>query len=662
MFEAAHAFILERLASGTIAGLRIDHPDGLSDPLQYFVRLQTHFLLACAQRAWRGGDEEWRSLRPQLLAEFERRLAGDDVRQWPLYVVIEKILAFGETLPVDWPVDGTSGYDFLDMVNAVLVDTSAEQAMTEIYHDFIGPQPTYEELVFQNKKMVLRELLPSELHRLTIMLDRIAQRSRMTRDFTTAGLSRALVDVIAAFPLYRTYITGPDIAEADRSALARAVNAAAERNSTMPRDVFDFIHNCLKQQSGGGEEAGDRELLQNFARRFQQLTAPATAKGIEDTTFYQYQRLISLNEVGFEPGKFGITAGDLHAYFAARAEQNPWALATLSTHDTKRSEDVRARIHVLADIPREWASAVAEWSTLNASLRKETHGQSSPARDEEYCLYQTLLGAWPVECEGKPPTADFIERVQAFMLKADREANVRTSWTTPNEPHEAAVKAFVAGILDFNRSPKFLESFLRLQTKIASFGRLNSLSQTLLKLSAPGAADTYQGTELWDLSLVDPDNRRPVDYAVREEALRTVKSLAEGSPVETLFADTRNGLAKLFLHERVLNLRKQYRGLFTEGKYVPLTVTGPAAVHLFAFARTGGGVAAIVLVTRNLAKLRGFDPRVAGDESLWQGTTVELPPVAQRCTNAFTGAQRDLPRVAPVANLLAGLPVSLWIA
>lgn len=661
VFEAAHSFILPRLADGTIAGLRIDHPDGLSDPLQYFRRLQSHFVLACAKRDFAGTDAEWEATCSTLLAEIESRVAGGDPAAWPLYVVIEKILAIGETLPPTWPTNGTSGYDFLDMANALMIDTTAEQAMTNIYHDFIGPQPAYDELVFNNKKMVLRQLLPSELHRLAYLLDRIAQRHRATRDFTITGLAAALGDVIAAFPLYRTYITGPDISREDSAALRRAIDAAIARNPATPRDIFEFIHNTLKQQHTGPATDADRSAVREFARKFQQLTAPATAKGIEDTTFYQYQRLISLNEVGYEPSKFGMTGDEVHAYFTARVERWPHALSTLSTHDTKRSEDVRARISVLADVPHEWGAAVKEWLALNTPYRHDNDGLSSPARDEEYCYYQTLLGAWPIECEGAAASAEFIERVQAFMLKANREANVRTGWSAPNEAHESAVKEFVAATLDPKKSPSFHASFLPFQAKIAHFGRLASLSQTMLKLAAPGAADTYQGTELWDLSLVDPDNRRPVDYARREAGLRAVRAVEHAAQVADLFDNTADGLAKLFLHHRVLGLRKMHAGLFTTGTYTPLAVHGPAASHIFAFARTHQKVSAIVILTKNLAKLCGFDPERKIDGALLGNTSIDLPSGLQNWTDVLHGdEQMSVGRIA-VADLLRGLPVALLI-
>ena len=658
VFEAAHSFILPRLAAGDIAGVRVDHPDGLSDPLQYFQRLQSHFLLACARKQFGGDAPAWDEARSTLLAEFERPIAAGQIKPWPLYVVIEKILALGEPLPAPWPQDGTSGYDFLIMANGLFVNADAEAVMTKTYHELIGSQESYADLVYKNKKMVLRELLPSELHRLTAMLDRIAQRNRMTRDFTSAGLERALSEVIATFSVYRTYITSADISAADRAAIRTAIDAAIARNPSTPRDVFDFIESTLLQKSFAGATDADRAASRKFAEKFQQLTAPTMAKGIEDTTFYQYQRLISLNEVGGDPSKFGISSNELHAYFADRQKHWPHALSTLSTHDTKRSEDVRARISVLADVPDQWRAAVMEWSRLNAPLRRETAGGPSPARDEEYCYYQTLLGAWPLEAEDVVAGAVFIERIQSFMFKANREASVRTSWSSPNKPHEAAVASFVEATLDPQRSPQFLASFINFQKKIAYFGRLTSLAQTVLKLTAPGAPDTYQGTEMWDLSLVDPDNRRPVDYARRATELREIAS-AEAT---TLFADSRNGRAKLFLHQRILNLRKRYPGLFSSGDYRPLMVHGAAWKHVFSFARSNHQITAVVVVAKNLAKLARFDPQQALGASLWQDTTLEMPVRSKQWRNVFTDVKASLDENATVAELLGGLPVALWIS
>ena len=657
VFEAAHSFILPRLADGTIAGLRIDHPDGLSDPLQYFRRLQAYFLLACAKQKFSGDAAAWQSVRGTLLAELEQRVEEGTYAPPPLYVVIEKILALGEPLPQIWPVDGTSGYDFLDMVNGLFVNASAEEAMDKTYHDLIGDQPSYDEVVIQNKKIVLRQLLPSELARLARMLDRIGQRNRDTRDFTTSGLAAALTEVIAAFPLYRTYITGPEISDADKAALHSAIEKAVERNPTVGRQIYDFIESTLLQKSFPGATSEDRAAARTFARRFQQLTAPATAKGIEDTTFYQYQRLISLNEVGGEPSKFGISNDELHAYFADRAKKYPYALSTLSTHDTKRSEDVRARISVLADVPEQWREVVSGWFEANGKFRGQTGGLPSPAPDEEYMIYQGLLGAWPVELEGGAADEAFAERFHAFVLKSIREANVRTTWTAPSEPHESAVKKFVSAVLDPKQSPDFHKTFGPFQQKIAHFGRLASLSQTLLKLTAPGAADTYQGTEMWDLSLVDPDNRRPVDYGVRQQALKAVVS----EDADSLFAETKDARAKILLHQRVLELRKKHAGLFTAGEYQPLNATGGAAEHVFAFSRTHNGVTAVVAVAKNLAKLTGFDPAKKLDGALWQNTALPLP-VGKTWHDALSGKSVPTSGSSPLADLFAGRPVVLLIS
>ena len=576
VFEATHEFVLRLIREGKLAGVRVDHPDGLYDPKQYFERL---------------------------------RDAGAE------YVVAEKILAVVEPLPPDWPVSGTSGYDALIMINGLFVDRANEEAFTRIYQDFTGDQTSYDELVYRNKLLILDISLASELQMLAYQLDRIAQRGRRTRDFTHNALRHALREVIACFPVYRSYVSDQGVREADVKVIDDAIERAVARNAKTERSVFDFIRDVLLLRAS----AGTRDAQRKFAGKFQQVTAPVTAKGIEDTTFYSYNRLVSLNEVGGEPAHFGATPAELHAYLADRQARWPRALTALSTHDTKRSEDVRARINVLSEMPDEWRKCVEQWGQANQH-------DGPPCRNEEYLLYQTLVGAWPLD--GKADEA-FIGRIVQYMQKALREAKVNTSWTAPNADYESAVDNFIGRTI---RNENFLASFVPFQRRIAGFALTSTLAQTLLRLTVPGVPDTYQGSEIVDLSLVDPDNRRPVDYAARQALLKRLEQDR-----------------KFFVTTKTLHVRRKHPGLFSTGEYQPIESAGPLAENVLAFARESDGIRAVVAVPRLVTRIGN-----------WNNTTLRLP--AMRGRNVFTGKTHDL-RVGdtPAGELFADFPVALLI-
>ena len=577
VFDATHDFVLRLIRDGRLAGVRVDHPDGLYDPKQYFEQL---------------------------------REAGVE------YAVAEKILAVGEPLPVDWPVNGTSGYDALIMMNGLFIDRSNEQAFTRIYQDFTGDRDNFEDLAYRNKLLVLDMSLASELQMLTHQLDGIAECNRHTRDFTHNALRRALREVIACFPVYRTYVSDDCVRIADVKVIERAIEAAVRRNPKIDRLAFDFVRDVLLLRS----PAGPRDAQRKFAGKFQQLTAPVTAKGIEDTTFYIYNRLVSLNEVGGEPSHFGVTPAELHAYLADRQRHWPRALTPLSTHDTKRSEDVRARINVLSEMPDEWEQQVWRWCEINRH-------DGPPYRNGEYLLYQTLIGAWPADDQAGEAFAD---RIIAYATKAMREAKVDTSWISPEGSYEAAVEDFIRRTI---RNEAFLASFTPFQRRVAELALTNTLAQTLLRLTVPGVPDTYQGTELLDLSLVDSDNRRPVDYAARRALLAHPE---------------RDG--KFFVTLRALHARRDHPGLFSEGEYTPLIATGPRSQNVFAFLRCHGNMHAIVAVPRLVMQIQG-----------WTGTTLRLPKLRTR--NVFTGRTHDLAGGdVPVGELFADFPVALLIS
>jgi (1->4)-alpha-D-glucan 1-alpha-D-glucosylmutase len=594
VFDATHSLILRLLSDGKLTGLRIDHPDGLYDPLQYFQRLHQ---------------------------------ATHDPN---LYIVVEKILAQGEPLPSDWPVSGTTGYDFLALANGLFIDTRAEEQFTRIYHDFTGERASYEDLAYQNKRKILRRSFSSELHMLACLLDRLAQRDRHSRDFTFAGLRDGLAEVIATFPVYRSYITRDCVHASDKRYVDRAINDAIHRKPDTPLDLFHFIGKMLLQHHPPGFTPDDREAQLRFAGKFQQLAAPVTAKGIEDTTFYNYNRLISLNEVGGDPEIFGTTPEALHAYLQHRQQRWPGGLSPLSTHDTKRSEDVRARLNVLSEIPDQWQQALARWRTINAPHRHEIHP------NDEYLLYQTLLGAWPLH---DSDLKDFEPRIRSYMQKALREGNSRTTWTAPNEPYETSVYTFISRLLTPDPSNPFLKDFLPFQKKISCLGLYNSLSQTLLRLTAPGVPDTYQGSELWDFSLVDPDNRRLVKYPLRRELLNTLRtqSVPRAVLLRHLLTSIDDGRIKLFMTQTCLALRREEPDLFNKGDYIPLQVTGPSAHHLFAFTRRFRQKELVVLIPRFFDGLVGESagPPVGG---AWGDTTILLDKPSRDLvyTNSFT--------------------------
>jgi (1->4)-alpha-D-glucan 1-alpha-D-glucosylmutase len=647
VFEAAHALTLRLLAEGKVGGLRIDHPDGLYDPKQYFQRLQQHFLLACARRLYDGND--WESVRPALLARIDRQLAQTPPKELPLYVVAEKILAIDEPFPQTWAAHGTSGYDFLIMANSLFVDSANEAAFTQLYREFTGEATAFEDLVYEKKRLILRISLASELHMLAHRLDRLAQRYRGWRDFTLTGLTDALREVIACFPVYRSYISTADgVNDVDAKRTEFAVEEAVRRNPHTEPAVFHFVRDALLQRYPQTFTDDDRSIQLAFAGKFQQVTSPATAKGIEDTAFYVYNRLVSLNEVGGEPGRFGVSPDELHRYLADRQKLWPHALSAMSTHDTKRSEDVRARLNVLSEIPDEWGERVMRWSSVNARHRADVNGSPAPHPNDEYLIYQTLLGAWPLEPAASGEVDAFIERVQAYLRKALREAKVRTRWTDPSEAYESAVLDFAAKVA---RDEQFLGDFRPFHRRVSHLGLLNSLSQTLLRLTAPGVPDTYQGCELWDFSLVDPDNRRPVDYGKRVAMLQQLGE--EPDPAE-LVASMADGRIKMYVTRQALRLRRDLPGLFTSGEYAPVHATGPRAANVFAYQRRLDGKTALVIVPRLVSQV--------ADADAWRGTELEVADLRGSLRNVFTGETVDVSGPSAVEQVLKRFPVGLLVS
>jgi (1->4)-alpha-D-glucan 1-alpha-D-glucosylmutase len=575
-------------------------------------------------------------------------------------VVAEKILGPGEPLPGDWAVAGTTGYEFLSAVNGLFVDGSSERAFTRLYRDLTENRESFTETGYRGKRLILVASLAGELNMLTHQLDRIAQKRRRSRDFILNGLRAALREMIACFPVYRSYISAAGPSRADREHIETAARCAAARNPLLSPAVFRFVRDTLLLEHPATATDEDRAEQLRFAGKFQQVTSPVTAKGVEDTAFYIYNRLVSLNEVGGDPGRFGTPPEAVHRFNAERQANWPYALAPLSTHDTKRSEDVRARINVLSEMPDEWGAAVRSWSEANAAHRTDVNYAPAPDANEEYLLYQTLVGAWPPGTDA--PGAEFADRIAAYMVKAVHEAKTHTSWVNPNAAYDAAVQRFVRSVLDPAKSSAFLAHFRPFQKRVARYGAINTLAQTLLKFTAPGVADTYQGTELPDFSLVDPDNRRPVDYQRRREMLASLReefsSGDPAAPARELAEGIEDGRAKLYLTWRALTSRRENPGLFTEGEYLPLAATGARAEHLFAFARRRNGTTAVVAVPRLMSRLN------TDGRELWANTRLAVPPSDRAAVwrDAFTGRElRAADGILPATELFAHFPVALLL-
>jgi (1->4)-alpha-D-glucan 1-alpha-D-glucosylmutase len=528
----------------------------------------------------------------------------------------------------------------------------------------VGGSPPLRDQVYAAKMLVMHNLLSSELHVLASELARIAEIDPHTRDYTRDALGAALTHVVACFPVYRTYITPDGASTHDRNHLLRAVAEARRRSQAADLSVYDFVRDVLLTDVAEGKSEGYRRRVVRLAMKFQQYTAPVTAKGVEDTVFYRFHRLVSRNEVGNDPGRFAVSLEDFHRANQRRRERSPHGLLAGSTHDSKRSEDVRARLHLLSELPVVWRERVARWSILNRRLRRDADTLPDPSA--EYLLYQTLLGAWPLETPEGEALEDFARRIRAYMQKAVREAKVHTAWTNADEDYEAALDAFVQGVLDPSRNETFLRDFLPFQRRVARLGLLNSLSQTLLRLTAPGVPDIYQGCELWSFSLVDPDNRRAVDFELRRALLRGLVArfaAPDTDPSEALRelgGSLEDGRAKLLLVWRALGLRRRLPELFREGAYLPLAAEGPHGERLCAYARTHREHAVVALAPRLLGGLADSGSPFA--DGGWDETFVEVP--AAEPTDVLGGLpcptlERRGRHLLPVADLLRRFPVGL---
>ena len=581
VFRDSHRLILKWVREGVLDGLRVDHPDGLRDPAAYCRRLHE-----AVPNGW---------------------------------IVIEKILEPGEALPGGWPVAGTTGYDFLNRLGGLFIDAEGEGPITEFYAEFTGEPTDYAAMVREKKHYVLKEMFASDVARLVTLLSEVCEHQKRYRDYTKRELTTMIREVIACFPVYRTYVQAEagQVGEDDVRYVNEAIEAARANRPVVDSELFDFLRDLLLLKVRG-------EIESKLVMRFQQNTGPVMAKGLEDTVFYNFNRLVALNEVGGDPGRFGIAPAKFHEDCVET--QRLWAtsMTTTTTHDTKRSEDVRARISLLSEIPERWAEAVRRWSGMLEKHRTD----GAPDRNAEYLLDQILVGAWPID----------VERATAYMLKATREAKAHTAWTSPNEAYEDALKSFIEATLKDREFVADLEGFVR---PLIEPGRVNSLAQALIKLTAPGVPDIYQGNELWDMSLVDPDNRRPVDYEGRRDLLAEVK---KGISPEEALRRSDEGLPKLLVTHRALHLRRRRPELFgPEGAYTPIEAGGSKKDHVVAFARGDGSV---TVAPRLPLKLGGS----------WGDTTIELP--GGDWTDELTGARFPGGR-AKLAEVLGKFPVAL---
>jgi (1->4)-alpha-D-glucan 1-alpha-D-glucosylmutase len=629
VFDATHVLLKRLIAEGKVTGVRVDHPDGLFDPSAYFERLQ-------------------------------------ELAAGPLYVVAEKILSPVESLCRDWAVAGTTGYAFLATVSGLFVHPDHVRKLRRFYTRLTGRTEAFEEVAYRARLTVMRTVMASELNVLAHALNRLSETDRCSRDFTLSNCRRVLREVAACFPVYRSYISARGVTDFDRGVVAAAIAEARRRNPIMESSIFDFVRDVLLPSADDRSRSRDASFRDRlaFAMRMQQFTAPVQAKGVEDTAFYRYHALISANDVGGHPGWPAVAVEDFHTSNRKRLIDWPLELLATTTHDTKRGEDARARINAVSEMPDEWRKAVAEWMRINARNRTRVDGALAPDRNDEYLFYQALVGAWPAE-EGSLPLPeqappDLAGRLASYMAKAVREAKVHTSWIHANEEYGRAVEQFVRRTLLGRTASRFLASFLPLQRRVAQIGMVNSLAQLVLKLASPGVPDFYQGTELWDLSLVDPDNRRPVDFAARQALLDglepVIGRLEAGDVIDREVSELidrwTDARIKLFVTTCGLRFRRAHADLLLNGSYEPLEAEGASAANLIAFARRDRSGTLLAIVPRLMASDDGSLPR--GSDA-WGSTRILLP----RCTEAV--AYRNLltgESVQPVESHLQAAALS----
>ena len=622
VFKKNHTLILNLVHEGLITGLRVDHVDGLLDPQQYLSRL---------------------------------REAAPDV-----YLVVEKILEPDEELSHSWPVQGTTGYDVLNCINGLFCDRKNDKRLEKVYVKFTGPKSPFHLLVEDTKRLIMGRHMAGDIDRLALMFKGITTRDRHARDITLYGLRRALVEILALFPVYRTYVREDHLTEADRLLMAETARKAGETNPAMLLEI-NYIKRFLLLDFPEYVTPEERGRWIEFVMKFQQLSGPLMAKGFEDTALYRYNKLISLNEVGGSPQRFGMSPLEYHHFFKKKMTEWPHGMNATATHDTKRGEDSRARINVLSELPDEWEKRVRSWRAMNHRYKLMDGSREIPDLNDEYYLYQTLLGAFPND---ERDVASFQDRIQEFSIKAVREAKVHTAWLKPDETYESGFRQFIASILEQSTENQFLADFVPFQKRIAHYGAVNSLSQLLLKLTSPGVPDTYQGDELWDFHLVDPDNRRSVDFPLRQEYLDIIRNTPQegiGSFVEQLFRHPGNGMVKQFVLSRVLQVRNKHPQLFERGSYLPLSIKGNHRNHLLAYARHDGDTWSITIAPRRVARLvKSFELPVG--EDVWRDTAVAFPTeMPDAWYSPLSGETFQFRNEIPLALVCRSIPLGFLI-
>lgn len=643
VFGEMHDLVFNLIGEGKLDGLRIDHPDGLFDPATYFVQLQSK----AAER-----------LKIATPAETELVLGKETL---PIYIVVEKILAPFEHLEEDWAVHGTVGYEFLNSLLNVFVSSENEHALESTYEAFIGRVVDYESAKRECKGLILDTVLASELHVLAHRLSQIAEISWEYRDFTQNSLRKALRHIVTNFPVYRTYVTPKKVDKTAKQYIDWAVRLAKRFGSAVTPEVYDFVRNVLCLEAAEIPKENDEPALQflhsiqTIAMKFQQFTGPVMAKSVEDTLFYRFNRFVCLNEVGGEPDRFGITVSSFHHQNQQRQVRRPYEMLASSTHDTKRSEDVRARLAVLSELPKMWEQKTTQWARMNRSRKMIVDEEQFPDANDEYLIYQTLVGACPTGVSGTDWVEPFKQRVTEYILKAARESKSHTSWVNKNTEYENALSTFIEKILTVSQTNPFLDDFTQFHNSFYPLGLINSLAQTALKFTSPGVPDIYQGNEIFDFSLVDPDNRRPVDFGERAHMLNRVNKhiqvgvIASNQVIskqadflKSCLNEIEDGSCKLLIAAAAMACRKQFDSIYTRGRYIPLEVSGSGEQHIIAFARELEGNWSITVVPRlvstllkadgsaKLNDLNVFDILSSGaGEHVWGDTTISLPSELQ---------------------------------
>lgn len=669
-FAETHRLIRKLLAKGQVTGLRIDHSDGMFNPRQYLIRLQWLYVASqCSGEAAQGPLAE-----NGIELEIRDLLRQHDwtLRGGPLYTVVEKILEPREALPREWAVSGTTGYDFLHLANQVFIEPRNEARFTALYAAILGREIDPDDLIYRSKLQVMQSSLASEVYVLTNLLNRLAANDRRARDFTESLLETVIRETIACFPVYRTYIDDlGQYTERDIAFITHAIERAKHRNPNIAGSAFNFLRDVLLLGNRNDERYPARL---HFALKFQQLTGPVMAKGVEDTAFYVYIRFLSSNEVGSSIKAFGITSELLHASNQDRLQKSPDSILTTSTHDTKRSEDVRNRLNVLSEMPVHWSSMVRRWVRMNAvHKQKLSDGRIAPDANEEYLIYQTIVGAWPWQVESREDRNRFLDRIKLYCAKALREAKVNLSWTNPDPEYLEVVNRFLDAILIPQgrvRETRFVHTLKSFLPPVQLFGAVNSLAQLILKIASPGVPDFYQGTELWDLSLVDPDNRHPVDFTGRVELLRKLRDQAQrdgaGAVCTDVLMTIPDGRAKLWTMHCALTLRSQMQPLFRRGAYIPLNIEDDKQENAIAFLRQdpATGASILTVVPRFACSLMQMRPQLPMREA-WGKARIILPDqTAKDFVSAFTGETirsaetgqlmlRDIFALFPVAMLVS---------